>query len=197
LSSTSKPLKIFQALGICGCFGILCPTGTSRRVSDVTHIIGEIEGLAPGLHGFHVHELGDLTDGCTSTGPHFNPGNRPHGGPTDNIRHIGDLGSIEADEDGVARFSIRDRRVKILGPNSVIGRSFVVHADADDLGRGQGDKRPESIRTGNAGARLACGVIGRAAALITVCEVISNKVRNVLMVRDYESTFFRGPHLDN
>ncbi|KHJ84141.1 copper/zinc superoxide dismutase [Oesophagostomum dentatum] len=53
-------------------------------------------------------------------------------------------------------------RVRILGPNSVVGRSFVVHANEDDLGRGQGDQRPESLRTGNAGARLGCGVIGLA-----------------------------------
>ncbi|KHJ97911.1 copper/zinc superoxide dismutase [Oesophagostomum dentatum] len=79
----------------------------------------------------------------------------------DNLRHVGDLGNIEADRDGVARFHIRSSRVRILGPYSVIGRSFVVHEDPDDLGRGQGARRQESLRTGNSGDRLACGVIGR------------------------------------
>ncbi|KHJ95965.1 copper/zinc superoxide dismutase [Oesophagostomum dentatum] len=65
--------------------------------------------------------------------------------------------------DGVARFSMRSRRVRILGQNSVVGRSFVVTEDADDLGKGQGHQRQESLRTGNAGDRLACGVTGRAA----------------------------------
>ncbi|KHJ86091.1 copper/zinc superoxide dismutase [Oesophagostomum dentatum] len=134
-----------------------------RTESTECHIIGEIEGLAPGFHGFHIHQLGDLTDGCTSVGPHFNPGNRHHAGPMDNLRHVGDLGNIEANRDGVARFHIKSRRVKILGQHSVVGRSFVVTEDADDLGKGQGPQRQESLRTGNAGAPLACGVIGRAA----------------------------------
>ncbi|KHJ89893.1 copper/zinc superoxide dismutase, partial [Oesophagostomum dentatum] len=80
----------------------------------------------------------------------------------DNRRHLGDLGNVEADKEGVASFHFIDGRVKILGTNSVIGRSFVVHANADDLGRGQGDRKEESLKTGNAGARLACRVIGRA-----------------------------------
>ncbi|KAL6733515.1 hypothetical protein Aduo_004158 [Ancylostoma duodenale] len=133
---------------------------TQEKESDPCRIQGEIKGLTPGLHGFHVHQYGDLTNGCTSTGSHFNPFNKTHGGPRDENRHNGDLGSIEAGPDGVARFNITDPMVKLHGKNSVIGRAVVVHANVDDLGKGKGSRRKESLKTGNAGARLACGVIG-------------------------------------
>ncbi|KHJ78307.1 copper/zinc superoxide dismutase [Oesophagostomum dentatum] len=78
------------------------------------------------------------------------------------VRHVGDLGNIVANGSGVAYGTFWTRGVTLFGRNSVLGRSFVVHALPDDLGKGQGDQRPESLRTGNAGARLACGVIGLA-----------------------------------
>ncbi len=64
---------------------------------------------------------------------------------------------------GVAKFEFEDKLLQLGGDHSIVGRSLVVHADVDDLGRGLGDKKEESLKTGNAGARLACGVIGRAA----------------------------------
>ena len=73
------------------------------------------------------------------------------------MRHVGDLGNVTAGADGVANFELEDNRVMIYGENSVVGRSFVVHADVDDLGDGGHELSPT---TGNAGARLACGVIG-------------------------------------
>lgn len=121
------------------------------------HMTGEITGLAKGLHGFHVHEFGDNTDGCTSAGPHFNPYNKEHGGPEDEDRHVGDLGNVEAGDDGKAKVDITDSKISLHGPCSVIGRTFVVHADVDDLGKGGHEL---SKTTGNAGARVACGVIG-------------------------------------
>ncbi|KAL3993815.1 Superoxide dismutase [Cu-Zn] [Acanthocheilonema viteae] len=124
-----------------------------------TIINGEIKGLTPGLHGFHIHQYGDTTNGCISAGPHFNPHNKTHGGPTDEIRHVGDLGNIVAGADGTAHIDISDKQVQLLGPNSIIGRSIVVHADEDDLGKGVGDKKNESLKTGNAGARVACGIV--------------------------------------
>tara|TARA_Y100000592_G_scaffold82225_1_gene130719 strand:- start:3132 stop:3686 length:555 start_codon:yes stop_codon:yes gene_type:complete len=119
-----------------------------------TLIKGTISGLKPGLHGFHIHEFGDMSDGCKSMGGHYNPDNVNHGDM--NEGHVGDLGNIKAGEDGKADFSIKAHRVDLIGDRSVIGRGIVVHADEDDLGKG-GDE--ESLKTGNAGDRLACGVI--------------------------------------
>jgi len=127
-----------------------------------TKICGEIKGLKQGKHGFHVHEWGDNTNGCTSAGPHYNPFKKTHAGPQDKDRHVGDLGNVEADGSGVAKISMEDSMIKIIGQYSVIGRTMVVHEGEDDLGHGTGDKKEESLKTGNAGARLGCGVIGLA-----------------------------------
>ncbi|VDN40738.1 unnamed protein product [Gongylonema pulchrum] len=81
----------------------------------------------------------------------------------DEVRHVGDLGNVEAGQDGVAHINITDKHIQLLGPQSVIGRSMIVHADKDDLGKGEGEKKEESLKTGNAGARLLGpqSVIGR------------------------------------
>lgn len=121
------------------------------RQGDSVSVTGEVSGLTPGLHGFHVHEFGDNTNGCMSAGPHFNPNNLEHGGPSAAIRHAGDLGNIEADASGVAKVNITDKQVSLVGDNSVIGRTLVVHADKDDLGEGGHEL---SKTTGNAGGRL-------------------------------------------
>jgi len=120
-------------------------------------ITAEIENLPAGKHGFHVHEFGNLLKGCTTAGAHFNPEKKNHGAPTDTERHIGDLGNIESTGSGTAKLEIEDHLIKLNGPYSVIGRAFVVHTGEDDLGRGG---HSDSLTTGNAGARLACGVIG-------------------------------------
>uniref|UniRef100_A0A5Q0MVW9 Superoxide dismutase [Cu-Zn] n=1 Tax=Oxya chinensis TaxID=165482 RepID=A0A5Q0MVW9_9ORTH len=120
-------------------------------------ITGEIKGLNKGKHGFHVHEFGDISDGCTSAGPHYNPLAKDHGGPDDVDRHIGDLGNVTAGDDGVAKVCFFDKQISLIGKNSIIGRTLVVHADPDDLGRGD---HPLSRTTGNSGARVACGIIG-------------------------------------
>ena len=124
-----------------------------------TLVKGTITGLKPGLHGFHIHEFGDMSDGCKSMGGHYNPDGVDHSDI--NEGHVGDLGNITADESGTAKFTIEAKRVDLLGERSVIGRGFVVHEDEDDLGKG-GDA--ESLKTGNAGERLACGVITLRAA---------------------------------
>jgi len=124
-------------------------------------ITGEITGLPPfSTHGFHVHETGDVrgTRPCDSTGGHFNPFNKDHGAPTDANRHVGDLGNIVADSSGKASINIEDKLISLNGKKTnIIGRAFVLHANPDDLGRGGS---PMSKTTGNAGARIACGVIG-------------------------------------
>merc|ERR1712083_518444 len=127
--------------------------------SDVNEVrvTGEVTGLEPGKHGFHIHEFGDYTNGCTSAGGHYNPDKVDHAGPDDEKRHAGDLGNIVADSDGVAKVDIADKRVTLIGERSVFGRTIVVHAGEDDLGRGGHEL---SLTTGNAGARAACGVIG-------------------------------------
>ncbi|XP_061143954.1 copper chaperone for superoxide dismutase-like isoform X1 [Syngnathus typhle] len=122
-------------------------------------IDGTIDGLEPGAHGLHVHALGDLTDDCLSCGEHYNPFGRPHGGPQDAERHVGDLGNILAGPDGRASFRLEDSQLKVW---DVIGRSLVVDSGPDDLGLGG---HPLSKMTGNSGARLACGIIARSAGL--------------------------------
>jgi len=133
---------------------------SQEREGAPTTINGEITGLKAGSHGFHIHQYGDSTNGCISAGPHFNPFNKTHGGPDDEVKHVGDLGNVEAGNDGVAKFEITSKVIQLTGQNSVVGRSMVVHEKKDDLGKGNDE---ESKKTGNAGARLACGVIGLAA----------------------------------
>uniref|UniRef100_A0A667XRP6 Superoxide dismutase copper chaperone n=2 Tax=Myripristis murdjan TaxID=586833 RepID=A0A667XRP6_9TELE len=120
--------------------------------------MGPIQGV-PGPHGLHVHTLGDLTQDCLSCGEHYNPFGRRHGGPGDSERHVGDLGNVFAGPDGRASFRLEDSQIKVW---DVIGRSLVVDAGEDDLGRGG---HPLSSQTGNSGERLACGIIARSAGL--------------------------------
>tara|TARA_B100000963_G_C22172470_1_gene470877 strand:- start:47 stop:514 length:468 start_codon:yes stop_codon:yes gene_type:complete len=119
----------------------------------------ELDNVPKGKHGFHIHETGDLRMGCSSLCAHYNPHNKDHGGLNDKNRHVGDLGNLESKKGKVSK-TFRDKLIKLRGKYSIVGRSVVIHADEDDLGKG-GDK--ESLITGNSGARIACGVIGYAA----------------------------------
>ncbi|MBI3831474.1 MAG: superoxide dismutase family protein [Planctomycetes bacterium] len=117
-------------------------------------VTADIEGLEPGSkHAIHVHEFGDATskDGM-SAGGHFNPENHQHGLPDKAERHAGDLGNLEADKDGKCHYEITVENATVAGKNAVIGRGVIIHAKADDGGQ----------PVGNAGARIACGVIGYA-----------------------------------
>jgi superoxide dismutase, Cu-Zn family len=127
---------------------------TFTKEGDKVKVVAEIEGLTPGKHGFHIHEFGDCSskDGAAAGG-HFNPGGKPHGAPTDANRHEGDLGNIEAGQDGKARVDFTDSALKFEGAGSIIGRGVIVHTAPDDL---------KTQPTGNAGGRQSCGVIGAA-----------------------------------
>jgi len=110
--------------------------------------------------GFHIHAAGDLSDGCTAACAHFNPFNTIHGGPNSRERHVGDLGNIKTDANGICKVKFTDSMIKLRGyKQNIIGRSIVIHGKEDDLGKG-GDE--ESLKTGNAGKRIACAVIGYA-----------------------------------
>ncbi len=111
-----------------------------------------ISGLTPGKHGFHIHEFGDCSakDG-TSAGGHFNPDGHQHGSPHGYERHAGDMGNVTANQDGIAQLEYLDKHIKLNGSHSIIGYSVIVHKNEDDL---------SSQPTGNAGPRVACGVIG-------------------------------------
>ncbi|ABL75974.1 superoxide dismutase [Maruca vitrata nucleopolyhedrovirus] len=120
-------------------------------------ISGHLLNLPRGLHGFHVHEYGDMSNGCTSAGEHFNPTDEDHGAPDAEIRHVGDLGNIKsAGYNALTDVNIIDNVMSLYGPHNVIGRSLVVHTDRDDLGL---TDHPLSKTTGNSGGRLGCGII--------------------------------------
>jgi len=114
-------------------------------------VVADLQGLSKGKHGFHIHEFGDCSspDGM-SAGGHYNPEGKSHGAPMDMSRHMGDMGNIEADESGKAHLEYTDAMIKLNGPNSIVGKSVIVHKGADDL---------KSQPVGNAGPRVACGVI--------------------------------------
>ncbi len=126
------------------------------QVGDKVHLVANVTGLTPGQeHGFHVHEAGDCSsgDGMSAKG-HFNPYGKPHGSPASAERHAGDMPALRADAGGNARI---DTTLDVMsvkpGPASVVGRGLIVHASPDDY---------KTHPTGNAGARLACGVINPA-----------------------------------
>jgi Cu-Zn family superoxide dismutase len=117
-----------------------------------------ISGLKKnGIHGFHVHEAGDLTDHCESLCAHFNPYNKKHGCPGMKERHVGDLGNLIADKNGCCKYMMIDNIIKLKGVCNIIGRGLIIHANADDCGQGENES---SLINGNAGKRIACGIIG-------------------------------------
>jgi superoxide dismutase, Cu-Zn family len=123
------------------------------QIGDVVRVTGEIRGHTKGPKGFHIHENGDCSaaDGM-STGGHFNPDKHKHGGPYDPVKHGGDLGNVTFNDQGIAKvnFTVGDISVSSSRPDGIIGKAVIVHANQDDL---------KTDPTGNAGGRVACGVI--------------------------------------
>jgi len=128
-------------------------TANFEQRGDKVRVVANVSGLRPNSEfGFHVHEAGDCSsgDGMSAKG-HFNPFGKPHGHHGSGERHAGDLPSLKANKEGRANIQT-DLDVITLapGPASIIGRGLIVHADPDDY---------KTQPTGNAGARIACGVI--------------------------------------
>lgn len=147
-AKVTKAVAVVQGLGDHKVSGKV----TFTQMSDGVEIMAELTGLHPGEHGFHIHEFGDcsMTDGKCAGG-HFNPTGAPHGGPDSEKRHVGDLGNIKADGEGKATYKRVDKMISLNGPHSIIGRSVILHAKADDL---------KSQPSGDAGDRIGCGTIG-------------------------------------
>ena len=126
---------------------------TFEQMGDKVRVTIFVQGLKPGQeHGLHIHEVGDCSSGDgMSTKGHFNPHGKPHGNPASSNRHAGDLPALKANKAGRAKVEADLDIVTVEpGPASVVGRGLIVHADPDDY---------KTQPTGNAGARLACGVI--------------------------------------
>ena len=137
----------------------LASTANQTARGDITftpeaggvRVVGSFSGLVFGEHAFHVHEKGDCSaPDATSAGGHFNPTAKPHAAREAADRHVGDLGNLKADPYGLARVDFVDATLSLSGPNGIIGKAVIVHEKADDF---------KTQPTGNAGGRVACGVI--------------------------------------
>lgn len=150
-----KPAGAMASLPMLG-VAVMVPTKDQKargmirlmQKGDDLRVAGSIRNLSPGEHGFHIHEFGDLRnmDDGTSTGGHFNPAGVAHGSMENG--HVGDLGNITANDEGVATIDITMKNTQL---HFVLGRAFVVHAGRDDL---------TSQPSGDAGGRVGVGVIG-------------------------------------
>lgn len=127
-------------------------TVSIAQTGDKLRIDARVSGLTPGEHGFHVHESGDCSGADASSAKgHFNPAGKPHGHHDGSERHAGDLPNLVADLSGNATFAAEVGMLSLgSDANSIVGRSFVIHADPDDY---------KSQPAGNSGKRVACGTI--------------------------------------
>merc|ERR1712166_1260028 len=127
---SSKDMEAKQHYAVC----VMNPDGgssvsgivkMSQTEGQKVKIVADLKGLTPGQHGFHIHQFGNLTEGCKTAGPHFNPHGKTHGGPDKEVRHVGDLGNVTSNGKDDSVFEIEDHLVQLGGEFSVIGRSFV------------------------------------------------------------------------
>lgn len=161
LDTTATPMSLEGGTEAPAAVAVLAPTEgndvrgrvTFSEAAGGVRIAAEVSGLSEGMHGFHIHETGDCSaPDASSAGGHFNPNDDPHGAPDAPAeqRHAGDLGNLEAGADGAARYERVDTNVEMSGTASIIGKAVIVHAGQDDF---------TTQPTGDAGGRLACGVI--------------------------------------
>lgn len=124
------------------------------RTDQGIHVTGRISGLEPNsTHGFHIHESGDCSaPDASSAGGHFNPAQQPHGHAGMGPHHAGDIPNQQANASGVATVDVvaQDIELGTGSPTDALGRAIIVHAQPDDY---------TSQPSGDAGARIACGVI--------------------------------------
>lgn len=132
---------------------------TLSESPDRTVIQMNLKNMPPGQHGFHVHEFADPRNDFKNLGSHYNPYNNEHGGLNQKNNHVGDLGNIIVNADGTCNQTINVDYLPLEGPDSVMGRSMVIHAMVDDMGV----KNTHDSRTsGSSGEKLYYGVIGHA-----------------------------------
>jgi superoxide dismutase, Cu-Zn family len=172
---TSKPviaLSIALSAAACSSMTLRSPTAVANlaptkgnsaagtvhftQKGDVVVVEAQAKGLSPGPHGFHIHERGNCTaPDASSAGGHFNPVGAPHGGPSTDAHHAGDLGNLQADANGNATLRVEVKGITLdAGDRSIIGRAVIVHEKADDL---------KTQPSGNSGARVSCGLISKSA----------------------------------
>jgi Cu-Zn family superoxide dismutase len=128
-------------------------------MGDGAHMVARVEGATPGSHGFHLHQNGvcDPPE-FTTAGDHFNPTAADHGGPQSAAHHAGDFGNIEVGADGTGNLELHVMGVTVAeGPNSIVGKSLVLHGGTDDL---------TTQPSGNSGPRIACGVVERVEGVV-------------------------------
>lgn len=146
-----KPTSGHKAKGVVHFYLMPIKEGEKETGKRGIRIVAQVEGLTPNQqHGFHIHEYGDCSDDGTAAGGHFNPSGFLHGSPDSPTRHVGDLGNLQADAQGVAHYERIDKVIDFAGPNSIIGKAIIIHAKADDF---------TTQPSGNSGARIACGTI--------------------------------------
>jgi superoxide dismutase, Cu-Zn family len=130
-------------------------TAQLRQTSGGVKIDATVSQLPPGTHAFHIHTVGKCEGpDFKSAGGHFNPTGKQHGKDNPNGPHAGDMANIEAGADGTAKISTLDANVTLgQGANSLFhegGTALIIHEKADDY---------KTDPTGNAGNRIACGVV--------------------------------------
>ena len=150
--------KITQAVAV------ISPTASSNvhgvvqfsAVPEGIKVHATFSGLAPGKHGFHIHEFGDISaSNGSGVGGHFNPLKKEHNSPDATDRHCGDMGNVVADKEGFATLDYVDKSLSLNGENSIIGRGVIVHEKEDDF---------KTQPTGGAGNRIGQGTVGIAKA---------------------------------